>query len=156
MQNERGRDMAELTDRQRAFAEEYIKDLNATRAYKAVYKAVKKDETAAQAGSRLLNNVNVKKYINENIKQIKSDRIAEATEVMEFLTRGMRQELEEEVVNFDMSGKVVRTTKKNSIKEATKCAELLGKRYTLFTDKIKMETTVQIQESWFVEEDGEI
>jgi phage terminase small subunit len=53
-----------LTEKQRLFVEEYLaNDLNATKAYKNVYKAVKKDETAAVNASRLLRNANVQAYL---------------------------------------------------------------------------------------------
>lgn len=48
-----------MTKKQKIFADEYLIDLNATRAYKVAYPSVKKDETAAQAGSRMLRNVKV-------------------------------------------------------------------------------------------------
>ena len=57
-----------LTDKQKLFADEYLIDLNATRAYKAAYKSVKKDETAAVNGSRLLRNARVAEYIEERMK----------------------------------------------------------------------------------------
>lgn len=57
-----------LTDKQRAFVDEYLIDLNATRAYKEVYKSVKNDETAKAAASRLLTNVNVKEYLDKRMK----------------------------------------------------------------------------------------
>ena len=58
-----------MTERQKRFADEYLIDLNATRAYRAAYPAVKRDETAAQAGSRLLRNVNVSAYIAKKLKE---------------------------------------------------------------------------------------
>lgn len=57
-----------LTDKQRAFVDEYLIDLNATRAYKAVYMNVKNDETARTNASRLLTNANVKEYLNKRMK----------------------------------------------------------------------------------------
>jgi phage terminase small subunit len=57
-----------LTDKQKLFADEYLIDLNATRAYKAVYKSCKKDETARVNGSRLLTNANVAEYIELRMK----------------------------------------------------------------------------------------
>jgi phage terminase small subunit len=57
-----------LTDKQKLFADEYLIDLNATRAYKAVYKSCKKDETARVNGSKLLTNTNVAEYINQRMK----------------------------------------------------------------------------------------
>lgn len=58
-----------LTEKQKLFADEYLIDLNATRAYKKAYKSCKKDETARVNGSRLLTNANVIKYIDERIKE---------------------------------------------------------------------------------------
>lgn len=61
--------MDRLTAKQKIFCDEYLIDLNATRAYKAAYERVKKDETAAANGSRLLRNAKVKKYIDEKMKE---------------------------------------------------------------------------------------
>lgn len=61
--------MGKLTRNQKIFCDEYLIDLNATRAYKIAYPNVKKDETAAAAGARLLRNVNVKNYIDEKMKE---------------------------------------------------------------------------------------
>lgn len=58
-----------LTDKQKLFADEYLIDLNATRAYKAAYKNVKSDAVAAQAGSRMLRNVKVADYIEQRMKE---------------------------------------------------------------------------------------
>ncbi len=58
-----------LTRNQRIFCDEYLIDLNATRAYKAAYKNVTKDETAAAAGARLLRNVKVENYIEHKMKE---------------------------------------------------------------------------------------
>lgn len=61
--------MVLLTEKQKRFADEYLIDLNATRAYKVAYPNVKKDDVAAQAGSRLLRNVKVSAYIEKRIKE---------------------------------------------------------------------------------------
>ncbi|CAM2950788.1 terminase small subunit [Hathewaya histolytica] len=57
-----------LTSKQKIFCDEYLVDLNATRAYKSAYKNIKKDETAAVNGNRLLRNAKVKYYIDKRIK----------------------------------------------------------------------------------------
>ena len=64
-----GGDMGKLTRNQKIFCDEYLIDLNATRAYKIAYPNVKKDETAAAAGARLLRNVNVQNYIDRKMKE---------------------------------------------------------------------------------------
>ena len=48
-----------MTKKQKIFADEYLIDLNATRAYRVAYPSVKKDETAAAAATRMLRNVKV-------------------------------------------------------------------------------------------------
>ncbi len=57
-----------LTAKQKIFADEYLIDLNATRAYKVAYPKVKKEESAAAAGARLLRNVKVEDYIRKRMK----------------------------------------------------------------------------------------
>lgn len=137
-----------LTDKQRIFASEYLIDFNATRAYKKAYPNVKKDETAKSSGSRLLTNVNVKNYIDEKMQGIEDKNIAKAEEVMQYLTKGMRMQLEEEVVvtenigDYMSEAKIVK--KQISIKDANKCAELLGKRYRLFVDKVETDVNATV------------
>ena len=122
-----------LTIKQKAFADYYIELGNATEAYiKAGYKVTKREVAEANA-RKLLGNYSVKKYIDDKMKQIEEDRIADAKEVLRYLTRGMRQELEEEVVVMvntgDYTSEPQIIKKKISIKDANKCAELLGKRF---------------------------
>ena len=70
-----------LTEKQKLFCDEYLVDLNATRAYKAAYKTCKKDETANVNGSKLLRNTKVKVYLEKRIKdrekrtEITQDRV---------------------------------------------------------------------------------
>ena len=131
-----------LTEKQKAFCDYYIESLNATESYKKAYPNVTKQRTAESAGNRLLSNVEVRKYIDEQLQKMQSNRIADATEVLEYLTKGMRQELEEEVVVMVNKGEFIsepQTVKKKiSIKDSNKCAELLGKRYGLYTEKLEV------------------
>lgn len=57
-----------LTEKQKRFIDEYLIELNATKAYRIAYPSVKNDETAGAAASRLLGNVKVKAYLDERIK----------------------------------------------------------------------------------------
>ena len=59
-----------MTDAQKRFCNEYLIDLNATRAYKVAYSRCKKDETANAASSRMLRNVKVQEYISEKQREI--------------------------------------------------------------------------------------
>lgn len=72
---------AGLTEKQRRFCDEYLIDLNATRAYKAAYPSVKREETAASAAARMLRNVKVAEHIRERMEdrqkrtEITQDRV---------------------------------------------------------------------------------
>ena len=140
--------MAELTDKQIIFANEYLVDLNATRAYKKAYPKVKKDSVAASNGNRLLRNAKVKNYIDEQLKKIEDKSIADAAEVMKYLTAVMRNELKEEVVVVEGEGEgcsSARIVKKDiSAKDRNKAAELLGKRYRLFVDKVESDVNATV------------
>lgn len=137
-----------MTLKQKAFANYYLETGNATESYKLAYPNITKQRTAESAGNRLLSNVEVKKYINERLAQIEDKRIAKIEEVLEYLTKGMRQQLEEEVVvtenigDYMSEARVVK--KKIGIKDSNKCAELLGKRYGIFTDKVEQTTDVTV------------
>lgn len=137
-----------MTEKQKIFADEYLIDLNATRAYRVAYPAVKKDETAKSAGSRMLTNVNVKKYINERLEEIHSEKAADAKEVMEYLTAVLRGESRSEEIVVEGLGdglsKAKTMEKAPSEKDRLKAAELLGKRYSLFTDKVEMEADMEL------------
>ena len=135
-----------MTEKQRIFANEYLIDLNATRAYRVAYPNVKNDSVARANGSRLLANANIKTFIDEQLKKIEDKSVADATEVMKYLTAVMRNELTEEVVVVEGEGdgcssaKIVK--KDISAKDRNKAAELLGKRYRLFVDKVEQNVDV--------------
>lgn len=128
-----------MTEKQKLFADEYLIDLNATRAYKAVYKNCKSDNAAAACAAKLSRNPKVKAYIDKRLEEIKSQKVAEAQEVMEYLTSVMRGESSSEVLRFVGDGYQDISKKAPDEKERLKAAELLGKRYRLFTDKIEAE-----------------
>lgn len=128
-----------LTEKQKAFCDYYIESLNATDSYKKVYKSCKKDSVARANSSRMLTNANIKLYIDERMKEIASNRIAKAEEVLEYLTRVIRDEETEQVVVTKNAGdfvtEVVTVDKKLDAKDKIKASELLAKRYYLFNDR---------------------
>lgn len=122
-----------MTEKQKIFADEYLIDLNATRAYKIAYPSIKKDSVAAQAGSRMLRNVKVKEYIDEKLQEIHDKKTADIKEVMEYLTSVLRGESESEEIVVEGVGdgcSEARTmTKKPSEKDRLKAADLILKRF---------------------------
>ncbi len=137
-----------MTEKQKRFCDEYLVDLNGTRAYKAAYPSVKNDKTAGANAARLLGNASVRAYIDERLEQLRSERTADAAEVMEYLTAVMRGESKSSVVVVEGIGdgcSTARTVDKPpDEKERLKAAELLGKRFGLFTDKVDVSAPVTI------------
>lgn len=133
-----------MTDKQKKFCDEYLIDCNGRRAYKAAYPNVKKDAVADTNASRLLSNTKVKKYIDEQLSKIHSNKIADAQEVMEYLTSVIRGESSSSVLAFCGDGRQKVIKKHPDEKERMKAAELIGKRYGLFTDKVEMGGAVPV------------
>lgn len=135
----------ELTEKQKAFCDFYIETLNAT---EAALKAGYSKKTARKIGSENLTKPDIKKYIDERLKQIESERIAKAEEVLAFLSSSLRGEIDEDVVVVEGCGEgqsIARVvTKQLSAKDRIKAAELLGKRYALFTEKVDLEANVGV------------
>lgn len=128
-----------MTDKQRKFCDEYIIDCNATRAYKAAYPNVKSDDAARACASKLLTKTNIKNYIDEQLDKISSEKVADAKEVMEYLTSVMRGESQSSVLSLCGDGCQEVIEKNPDEKERLKAAELLGKRYGLFKDNLAVE-----------------
>lgn len=131
-----------MTDKQKRFCDEYLIDCNATRAYKVAYPNVKKDEVASVNGSKLLRNTKVKTYINEQLQKIENDKIADAKEVMEYLTSVLRGETKSAEIVVEGIGdgcsEAREMLKEPSEKDKLKAAELLGKRYGMWREKVEV------------------
>lgn len=144
-----------MTRKQKIFADEYLIDLNATRAYKVAYPSVKNDATAAAAAVRLLRNVKVREYIEKRLAEKEDALIAKQDEVLQTLTRVLRRQEPDTVVvtckerrsGYDENGKKVIVEKEvpqlvqvpTRVSDLNKAAELLGKRYGLFKEAVDLE-----------------
>lgn len=130
----------DMTEKQKKFADEYLIDCNATQ---AAIRAGYSEKTAYSQGQRLLNNVEVKTYIDGQLDKISSEKVADAKEVMEYLTSVLRGESLSEIVVVEGDGfgtsNARRMDKAPDEKEKLKAAELLGKRYGLFKDNLALE-----------------
>ena len=133
-----------LNIKQKAFADYFIETGNA---YQSAIKAGYSENYSKGNIIKLLENESVKNYIKEKMQQIESDRIAKAEEVLAFLSSSLRGEVVEEVVateTVDGMIKPVILKKQLSAKDRIKAAELLGKRYALFTEKVDLEGNVGV------------
>ena len=128
-----------LTLKQKAFADYYIELGNAT---EAAVRAGYSKKTAKAIGSENLTKPAIKDYIQERLQMIEDSRIADGDEVLRYLTSVMRGESQSEVVVVEGVGEgcseAKRIDKSPDEKERLKAAELLGKRYRLFTEKIEV------------------
>lgn len=134
-----------MTDKQRRFCEEYLKDTNLTQ---SAIRSGYSPKTAYSQGQRLMKNVEVKTYIDEQLKKMQKKTIASAEEVMEYLTSVLRGEsLSTEIVVEgigDGMSEAKTVLKKPSEKDRLKAGELLGKRYGLYTDKTQIDGVIPI------------
>ncbi|WP_314395173.1 terminase small subunit [Leptotrichia shahii] len=134
-----------LTEKQKRFADYYIETGNIT---EAAVKAGYSKKTARVIGQENLQKPAIKSYIDEKLETMQDERTASAKEVLEFLTKSMRGELDEEVVVVEGTGdgtSEARTVKKQiGLRDRIKSAELLGKRYRLFTDKVEVDGVVPV------------
>ena len=137
--------VAKLTAKQKRFCDEYLIDANATQA--AIRSGYSK-KTANEQGARLLANVSVKEYIANRMEEKDKKLIADQDEVLMYLTSVLRGESQSEIVVVenvgDFTSEARRIQKAPDEKERLKAAELLGKRYNLFSDKMKVDVALPV------------
>lgn len=131
-----------LTIKQKRFADEYIISGNAE---EAAITAGYSEKYARGNAYKLVAKSGVKSYIEERLKELDDKAIAKQEEVLQYLTSVMRGELEEEVLYGIGDG--VQSTRHIEVgaKDRLKAAELLGKRYRLFTDKVELDADVDME-----------
>lgn len=122
-----------LTDKQRAFVDEYLVDLNATRAYKRVYRNCRRDESAGANASRLLGNASVVAYLRERQGELRrrcevsQERVVEELGVIAFADVG----------DFEnVSGR--------KLGDKVRALELLGRHLGLFQDRVAHEGGIEV------------
>ncbi len=125
-----------MTEKQRLFADEYLKDLNGTRAYKTIYTTIKNDNVAAVRANTLLKQKDISDYISKRLEEIHNENTADIQEVMEYLTSVLRGESASAVLMLSGNGMQKVTEKPPDEKERLKAAELLGKRFGMFKDNV--------------------
>lgn len=135
----------EITKKMRDFADAYLETGNV---YQSAIKAGYSEAYAKGNSKYLLENERVQTYMADVLEKIQSQKVATVQEVMEYLTKGLRQELEEEVIVVEGCGdgiseaKII--SKKISLKDSNKCAELLAKRFGILDNRLQVEVTVPV------------
>ena len=156
-----------MTPAQKRFCEEYMIDLNATRAYKIAYPSCKKDETANANSSRLLRNDKVKEYIEIKQKELEEKSGVTQQRIIDELAKiafaDIRkaydgngnlksiQDIDDETAGaivgiesfeeYEGRGEdreYIGDTKKIKMADKIRAAELLGKHLGMFKEKIEI------------------
>lgn len=134
-----------MTAKQRRFCEEYLIDLNATQ---AAIRAGYSKKNAQNIASENLAKPMIRKYIDEKMAKKDSELIAKQDEVLRYLTSVLRGKSVGTEIVVEGTGdgySEARTMQKEpSEKDRLKAAELLGKRYGLFTDKVDMNADAEL------------
>lgn len=148
-----------MTEKQKIFADEYLIDLNATRAYRAAYPSVKKDETARANGSRMLTNANVAGYISDRmnerqkrteitqdmvLQELASIAFARVTDYVEIKVDGTNSvvmvkpttELSEEQIGAIAGIKEGANGIEIKLNDKEKALEMLGRHLGMWNDKL--------------------
>lgn len=116
--------------------------MNGTRAYLVAYPNCKKTSASARANS-LLKLDEVREYIDAELEKMHNERTADAQEVMEYLTSVMRGESSSNVLSLSGNGYQEVIEKPPDEKERLKAAELLGKRYGMWTEKLDVNSEAE-------------
>lgn len=156
-----------MTPAQKRFCDEYLIDLNATRAYKIAYPSCKKDETANANSSRLLRNDKVKEYIEIKQKELEEKSGVTQQRIIDELAKiafaDIRkaydgngnlksiQDIDDETAGaivgiesfeeYEGRGEdreYIGDTKKIKMADKIRAAELLGKHLGMFKEKIEI------------------
>ena len=148
---------ARLTEKQKRFCEEYLIDLNATQ---AAIRAGYSEKTATAIGAENLTKPVIRVEIDKMLQEKHDAAIADQDEVLRTLTRVLRREEKENTVvvvkkhrsSYDKNGKkkivdeetpeVVEIPAKLS--DVNKAAELLGRRYALWTDNTHVDGDIGV------------
>lgn len=125
--------MEKLTIKQKKFADEYIISGNATDAAK---KAGYSEKTAYSIGNENLTKPVIKDYIEARMKKHEENLIASQDEILRYLTSLIRGEQTEQtlIMNGEYGQEI--TDIEVSAKDRIRAAELLGKRWGTWTDKV--------------------
>lgn len=150
-----------MTDKQKRFCDEYLISLNATQ---AAIKAGYSENAARQIGTENLSKPAISEYIKKRMEEKEKELIADQDEVMKYLSAVMRREMTESVVVTlskekstyipDANGTMRKQTVKEDIpqvveiparlSDSNKAAELLGKAYGIYTDKVEADVDMDL------------
>jgi phage terminase small subunit len=131
-----------LTVKQQRFADYYIELGNASA---AALKAGYSKKSARTIAAENLEKPPIKEYIAQRMAEKDNERIASQDEILSFLTSVMRGLVREQIPLLDGDGyQKLASLDETNPKDRIKAAELLGKRYAMWTDKQNIDGQVGV------------
>ena len=141
---ERGDDVTKLTEKQKRFVDAYIETGNAS---EAARRAGYSSKIANRISSENMAKPVIQQAIEARLKEIESKRIANAAEVLEFLTSALRGEVTDENVVVEGTGdgcseaRIIET--RISSKDRLNAAQQLLKRFPRQMDVAEQEARIK-------------
>lgn len=146
-----------MTEAQKVFCDQYLIDLNATRAYKVAYPKCKTLDTARKLASRLMTIDDVKNYIQERIQErqkrteVTQDMVIEELKAIAFANATDFARVQKGIVRINDTDNIDLAVKKAivGIKEGKngievsmankmQALEMLGRHLGMFKDKVEV------------------
>lgn len=157
--------MAQLTEKQKRFADEYLIDLNATQ---AAIRAGYSPRSAAEQASRLLKNAKVRAYIDERMAElsrrtgVNQERILRELARIAFVNAPELINMEDATIREDATiddmaaiasvrVKIIPTENGQGIEREIRLADkiraldLLGKRFAMWTERQQIDANFGVQ-----------
>ena len=157
----KGEKVVSMTEKQKIFIREYLKDFNGTRAYKEAYNCENED-TARKNASRLLTNVDIRQeieelsnkqleeldittsYIIRNIKEV-AERCMQKTPVLYYDKEDKEYKQEKIAFKDEESGEIREEgVWQFDASNSLKALELLGKYKSIFKEKVEHSGNVKL------------
>ena len=129
----------ELNEKQKQFCLEYLKDFNATRAYKKIYWV--SDETARPNASRLLTNDNIQEYLASKAQK----KVEEAEVWVDYVLKNLHEIVEIWMWRQKIELEKGKAKKVFDLNNANSALEKLWKYHKMYTDKIEQQWNLNIE-----------
>lgn len=128
-----------LTQKQKQFCLEYLKDFNATRAYKKIYWS--SDNVARANGSRLLANANISEYLASKAQK----KVEEAEVWVDYVLKNLHEIVEIWMWRQKIELEEWKKKKVFDLKNANSALEKLWKYHKMYTDKVEQEWNINVE-----------
>ena len=129
----------ELNEKQKQFCLEYLKDFNATRAYKKIYWV--SDDTARANASRLLANANISEYLASKAQK----KVEEAEMWVDYVLEKLQQVIKIWMWEQEVELEEWKPKKVLDLSNVNSALEKLWKYHKMYTDKVEQDGSLSIE-----------